>query len=252
MEKVVITEKKDGIFEVKLNRPDIRNAIDEDVMDQFKQFMTFVKSNKHVKAAVIIGEGQQAFCSGGDLSVFHQLKTKDEAYKMLSKMGTILYEWMMLPVPTFAVLNGTAVGGGCEIATACDFRIAKKGIKIGFIQGTLAITTGWGGASMLLKKLPYDKALTMLMSAKRYSSEEAFELGFVSKIVAENNFYQESYQYIRETIRSNKEVLRAYKQIKISEWEKGLKQKMMQEIDRCAELWEKEEHLQAVKQFLNS
>lgn len=252
MKKVIVSNKGEGIVEIKLNRPEIRNAIDLDVMDELRRMIKKIKLDHSIKGVVITGEGEQAFCSGGDLSVFHQLTTQKEAYQMLSNMGEILYEWMLLPQPTFALLNGTAVGGGCEIASACDFRIAKKSISVGFIQGALAITTGWGGASMLFEKLPYDKALRMLLSAKKMSAEEAFELGFISKLVSDHNFYDEGYQFIKETIRSNAEVLRAYKQIKISEWEKGLKEKMENEILRCSILWEKEEHINAVNHFLNS
>jgi len=252
MKKVIVSNKGEGIVEIKLNRPEIRNAIDLEVMDKLSKAIKEIKADRTIKGVIITGEGERAFCSGGDLSVFHQLTTQEAAYEMLSKMGNILYEWMLLPQPTFALLNGTAVGGGCEIATACDFRIAKESISVGFIQGTLAITTGWGGASMLYEKLPYDKALTMLLSAKKYTAEEAYQLGFISKLVSEKNFYNEGYQFIKETIQCNAEVLRAYKQIKISEWENGLKEKMKKEILRCSVLWEKEEHINAVNHFLNS
>ncbi len=70
---------------------------------------------------------------------------------MLSKMGKILYDIATLPVPTIALINGAAVGGGCEIATACDFRLVAKDAKCGFIQGTLGITSGWGGGTYLFE-----------------------------------------------------------------------------------------------------
>ncbi|WP_243289984.1 enoyl-CoA hydratase/isomerase family protein [Bacillus sp. FJAT-47783] len=252
MEKVKLIQKDNGILEIQINRPEIRNAIDEEVMDKLKYVLHQVKATNETKALVITGAGDRAFCSGGDLSVFHELKSQQDAYQMLSKMRDILYEWMMLPIPTFALLNGSAVGGGCELATACDFRIARENIKIGFIQGKLAITTGWGGASMLFEKLPYDKALSMLMSAKVYTSEEAYQLGFVTKLIHEQqDFKTEAYHYIEEKTTCSKDVLKAYKSLKIAEWEKGLKKRMEEEILQCSILWEKEEHLQAVDQFLN-
>lgn len=248
--KKVLTCERNGIFEIQLNRPEVRNAIDYDVITEFENILKYVKNNDSIKALVVTGAGRQVFCSGGDLSVFHQLTTQKDAYFMLSRMGDILYEWMMLPVPTFALLNGTAVGGGCELATACDFRIARKGAKVGFIQGKLAITTGWGGASMLFEKLPYDKAMGMLMSAKMITTEEAYSLGFVTKLVDEIHFKDEAYQYIEELITPNKDVLKAYKALKTVEWEKDLKEKMKAEIKQCSYLWEKEEHIQAVQSFL--
>lgn len=75
---------------------------------------------------------------------------------------------MTFPLPTFALINGIALGGGCEIATACDIRIARKGATLGFIQGQLSITTGWGGATLLYEKLSYEQAISFLYSAKKY------------------------------------------------------------------------------------
>ncbi len=250
MQKLMKSEK-DGILQLKINRQEVRNAIDFDLMDEFESAITQIKDNATLKGVVLIGEGERAFCSGGDLSVFHQLKTKEEAFNMLSRMGNILYEWMTLPIPTFSILNGTAVGGGCEIATACDFRIAKRSAKVGFIQGKLAITTGWGGASMLFEKLPHAQAMEMLCSAKVYTAKEAHALGFITKIVEDDYFEQEAYEYINTVTACSVDVLKAYKQNKVLEWKQRLKEKMEEEINRCSILWEKEEHINAVNQFLS-
>ena len=76
---------------------------------------------------------------------------------MLSKMGGILYKIATFKKPTIAILNGSAIGGGCELATAFDFRLARSGVKLGFVQASLGITTGWGGASLLLEKIPHNQ-----------------------------------------------------------------------------------------------
>ncbi|WP_261179315.1 enoyl-CoA hydratase/isomerase family protein [Anaerobacillus sp. CMMVII] len=105
-----------------------------------------------MKIVVLTGAGTDAFCSGGDLSIFHHIHTKGEAKEMLLKMAKVLHKLFFFSKPTVAYLNGTTVGGGCEIATACDFRIAEKKLKIGFIQGRLGITTGWGGSTYLMER----------------------------------------------------------------------------------------------------
>ncbi|WP_096154743.1 MULTISPECIES: enoyl-CoA hydratase/isomerase family protein [Bacillus] len=233
-----------------INRPEKRNAIDFDVMDSLKNALLEVKGNKKIRGFVITGSGDRAFCSGGDLSVFHSLRTKEQAYDMLSKMGSILYDLMVLPVPTFAYLNGTAVGGGCEIASACDFRIAKQNVKVGFIQGKLGITTGWGGSSMLLERVNYPEAMQMLYSSKLYEATEAKEIGFIQHVVTKNS-YGELMGKIHSQIAPSANVLRSYKMVAIQKWEaSNLKQRMLDEIEQCSILWEKDEHHDAVDQFL--
>ncbi|WP_338786671.1 enoyl-CoA hydratase/isomerase family protein [Metabacillus sp. FJAT-53654] len=252
MNKLVMNEYEEGIIELKLNRPLKYNAVDLEMMDELKASLNSLYKRNDIKAMVITGEGEKAFCSGGDVEAFHHLKTKDEAYHMLSKMGELLYQIMTFPIPTFAFMNGIALGGGCEIATACDFRIAKQGISLGFIQGSLAITTGWGGSTMLHEKLAYDKAMTMLLSARTMLAEEAHTLGFIQKIVSDANARIEAYQFIHKSLVDHPNVLRAYKTVKVNQWiNTQLHVRMMSEINRCAELWEMEDHLSAATLFLN-
>lgn len=242
-----------GVVELKLNRPDKYNAIDFDSMDELKESLENIRVRNDLKALIITGEGKKAFCSGGDIKVFHQLKTQEEAYQMLSKMGEILYELMTFPIPTYALINGVALGGGCEIATACDFRIARQGVSVGFIQGQLAITTGWGGATMLLEKLRYDQAMSLLFSADKILVEEAESLGFIHKVIStEIDFSPDAYKFIESSLVADSNVLRAYKSIKVNQWKQnGLHARMMSEIYNCSVLWGLDEHHKAVAHFMN-
>lgn len=237
-----------GAVWVTLNRPERRNAIDYEVMDALDEILEEVKYSKD-KALVITGAGE-AFCSGGDLQVFHALRTEAEAYPMLKKMGDVLYKLMTLPKPTIALLNGTAVGGGCEIASACDYRFAVHKATVGFVQGRLAITTGWGGAAMLVEKLSHDKAMEMLCSARRYSAKEAQELGFLHEVFDDDEKLS-CQKWMEETLVPRAEVLAAYKKTAIRKWrETNLKERMKEEIKECAVLWEADAHHQAVSSFL--
>ncbi|MFC0271178.1 enoyl-CoA hydratase/isomerase family protein [Metabacillus herbersteinensis] len=253
MRKVILTEKGNGIYELKINRPEKHNAIDFETIEELKKHIEYINDHPHrIRAVVITGEGERAFCSGGDIKAFHDLKTKEEAFKMLSSMGEVLYKVMTLPIPTFALLGGMALGGGCEIATACDIRLAKADIEMGFIQGNLAITTGWGGATMLFEKLAYDKALLLLTSANKFTTEDGIRQGFIHEVFQQETFRQDAYQFIENSLVKHPSVLGAYKKVKIKEWvQKGLKEKMIAEIDQCAELWVSEEHHKAVDSFIN-
>lgn len=253
MGKVLLERTENGVVWLTINRLEKRNAIDFDVMDEFKRIIDEVAHNKNDKVLVITGAGNKAFCSGGDLSVFHNLNTKEEAYQMLSKMGEILYSLVTLTKPTVALLNGAAIGGGCEIASACDFRLASENAKFGFVQGKLGITTGWGGASMLLEKLAYDKAMTLLMTANRFSAQEGLELGFINEILSEQNLKAQCEAWLQAYIEQSTGVLKAYKQAAIKNWEcTNLRDRMFAEIKECSILWESDEHHEAVRSFLDA
>lgn len=233
-----------------ITREKKRNAINFEVMEGLQKAIKMAREHSSVKALVITGEGEHAFCSGGDLSVFHELKTEDQAYQMLSKMGEILYELMFLPKPTISLMNGAAIGGGCEIAAACDFRIAKKGITAGFVQGNLAITTGWGGGTILMEKLPLSAGLKMLYEARRYTVDELLQLGFIQYIY-EGDALEGLRATIGPTLRLEGEVLKAYKEVLIRKWsETNLRGRIEKEIRQCAILWESEAHHRQVEKFI--
>ncbi|AXN40431.1 enoyl-CoA hydratase [Peribacillus butanolivorans] len=251
MNQVLIVEKDvRGYMKILFNRPEKRNAVNYQLMDELEAVLSKAASDDEVKMLILTGAGSQAFCSGGDLSEFHDLYTEEEAFTMLSKMGKILYTLAVFPKPTLALLNGSAVGGGCEIATACDFRLAKSGVKLGFVQGTLGITTGWGGASLLLEKIPEQKALKLLLDAKIHKAEEAREFGFVDKIIEEDtNGWEE---FVEDLLRHETGVLMAYKKLLVKKWkDSGIKGRMEAEIRECAKLWATDAHHAAVDRFLN-
>ena len=170
-----------------------------------------------IKALIITGEGEQAFCSGGDLSVFHALQTKEDAYPMLSKMAEILYS-LLTPETHHCLINGTAIGGGCELAAACDFRLAREGIKAGFVQGKQAITTGWGGGTILAEKLPASIAMKLLMEAEMQTAEYLKEIGFIDELF-ENDSLLACERFIKKLLSIDLRVLESYKMMLIRKWE---------------------------------
>ncbi len=246
--KKVILEVKNEVAWLTINRPEKRNAIDYDVMELFNEMLTIAEERTDVKALVVTGSGTEAFCSGGDLSVFHELYTKVEAEKMLNKMANVLLRLFFFPKPTIAYLNGTAVGGGCEIATACDFRIAAKNVKLGFIQGKLGITTGWGGSTYLLERISRNEAIQLLMTAEVFDTEKALRVGFVDYIYDN----AELHNWLSRFTKQDLGVLLAYKRHYSDKYDKELiHNRVLAEIDNCSSLWETPEHHDAVARFIN-
>lgn len=239
---------KDGIITFTIDRPHIRNAVNSEVTAGLEE-LVHKAQDPSIRLVIITATGKQAFCSGGDLSVFHALRTEEQAYGMLKQMSNVLYSIKTLPVPVVAVVNGAAVGGGCEIATACDYRLVWDHAKCGFIQGTLAITSGWGGGTYLFETLQHDKALKMLSEAKVYTANELRELGWASAVVHNEQDLEVFFDSMKKI---HPDVHRAYKEIAIRKWHTAnLQERVEQEVRRCAILWEKDAHHDAVDNFLN-
>lgn len=235
-----------------INRPEKRNAINKEVMNGFDEFIERIEENPEIAFAVITGAGDQAFCSGGDLGEFHKLQTAEETLPMLSRMTGILYKIATLPIPTIALVNGVAVGGGCEIAMACDYRVVSKTAKAGFIQGTLNITTGWGGATLLFEKdSKHDRVFRFLSEAKVLSANELLELEWATEIY-EGTAEDGLKTFLTSMSKIHKSVHRAYKKVAIRKWTADfMRDRMFEEARQCSVLWENEAHHKAVDVFLN-
>ncbi|MDP4085712.1 MAG: enoyl-CoA hydratase/isomerase family protein [Bacillota bacterium] len=245
-----IEKREPGILLFTIERNEKRNAINYDVMQGLEQLITQA-DNPDIKAVVITGSGEKAFCSGGDLAVFHLLETKEEAYFMLSKMSKILYNLLTLPKPTVALINGAAIGGGCEIAAACDFRIARKGIKAGFVQGKQAITTGWGGGTIIAEKFPAFKGMKLLMDAEIQPIEFLYSDGFIDCLF-DCDPMEAGEKFLENILKRDSNVLESYKKIWIRKWtESKLNERIEEEVRNCAALWESDAHHAYINSFMN-
>ncbi|MCM3717270.1 enoyl-CoA hydratase/isomerase family protein [Fictibacillus phosphorivorans] len=250
MEQAVLWHKENHIGWITLNRPTVRNAINFEVMEKLSSFLNKAKMDNEIKVVIITGAGTKAFCSGGDLNAFHSLKTEEEAFGMLSKMADVLNELFFFPKPTVALINGSAVGGGCEIATACDIRLARAEAKVGFIQGRLGITTGWGGGSYLLERVRQTEAMDLLYSSSPITAKQGMDLGFIQYVI-KGNSKKETERYLRRYTAQPLGVITSYKTLQLTRYDQNkIKQNVQDEVRRCAKLWASDEHHKRVEAFL--
>ncbi|HEY7177308.1 MAG TPA: enoyl-CoA hydratase/isomerase family protein [Micromonosporaceae bacterium] len=178
-----------GVALVTIDRPATRNAVSLAVIGALDDAVSEVESRpRDVNVFAIRGAGDRVFVSGGDLKELAALRTAEEAEKMAASMRAVLDRIALLPIPTVALLNGDAYGGGGEVAVACDMRIAAEDIRIGFTQSRLAIMPAWGGVERLTTLVGRARALYLLTTAHVLDARGAFDIGLVDEIVARANF----------------------------------------------------------------
>jgi len=250
MEKLISYEEKDGYGTIFINRPAKRNAISTTMAEDLFHLLREIK-NQPIRFLLIKSAGEDVFCSGGDLNDFHSNLNEQEAYDMLSTMKQVLFQIVSFPVPTICLLQGQALGGGCELATACDIRIAKENTRFGFVQTSLGILPGWGGGALLYEKVHPSFALNWIMEAKVYQAETLIEKGWLHHIVSETEWDNET-DILKTYIAKSVEQMTYLKSQYIEALSlPTLFEKMEKESSRCASLWSSEEHQEVVSEFLN-
>lgn len=233
-----------------LNRPEKRNAISKLMIEELKAGIEKAKS-LNIKCLIITGKGEKMFCAGGDLNDFHPDLPPEESFKRLYQMKEILYELVTFEVPTICLLNGDALGGGCELATACDVRIAKDHTNFGFIQASLGIIPGWGGGVLLYEKVHPNFALQWLTEGITYRADELKQSGWLHQIVTAEeivNIEQTLANYLNNTVEQMKHFKHQYKE-KLSSL--SLSALMNEEVRQCTQFWGSKVHHKKVNGLLN-
>jgi enoyl-CoA hydratase/carnithine racemase len=182
---MVDLELDDGLAVITIDRPQARNAISLETMDQLNKALDGAEG---ARALVITGAGDRAFVSGGDLKELAALRTEFDASAMAWRMRAICDRIAGFPGPTIAVLNGHALGGGAEFAVSADIRLAADDIKIGFNQVTLEIMPAWGGAERLVELVGYSKALLLAGTGMVIDAAEAERIGLVDLVLPRASF----------------------------------------------------------------
>ncbi len=210
--QVVLVEVTDSVLNVTVNRPEKRNALSRAVLAGLKRAFTGFAGASELRVAVLRGAGDKSFAAGGDLRDFATVRTHEEARRMAEEAHDALDAIRSFPVPVVAALNGDALGGGAELAVACDFRIAASHVQIGFIQGRLNIATAWGGGEDLMRLVGAARALRLLAASERLNAAGAQRLGLVDAVGAPEEPLQALTDlFIAPFLQQVPQVLRAFK-----------------------------------------
>jgi len=182
MYTTIVTELSAGIYTITINRPDKLNALNKDVFTDLSNAVDEIQNNSAIKSAIITGEGAKAFVAGADITEFGGLNK--EAAMALAKRGQdIFFKIEQSKKPIVAAVNGFALGGGCELAMACHFRIASDNAKFGQPEVNLGLIPGYGGTQRLTQLIGKGRAIELLISGNMIDANTALQYGLVNYIV---------------------------------------------------------------------
>lgn len=249
-EKILYETKDNGIGILTFNRPDALNALDLETMHRFAECIQAIQTDDTLRVLILTGAGEKAFCSGGDLHELSKLTTEDDARMFITLMGDALRTMEQLPIPVIAAINGYALGGGSEIAVACDMRIVDDHTRMGFIQIRLALTPGWGAGQRLLQHVGYPKAMDLLLHGHVMHAHELIEVGLANKVVDQGTALEHTLYFAEHIVQHPPQAVRGVKALLRAGLETPYEDALTFERDLFPPLWAAEPHIAAVDAFL--
>lgn len=182
MYTTLATELSEGIYTITINRPDKMNALNKHVFTDLNTAVDHINSNPEIQSAIITGAGPKAFVAGADISEFGGLD-KDAAMALAKRGQDIFFKIENSRKPIVAAVNGFALGGGCELAMACHFRIASENAKFGQPEVNLGLIPGYGGTQRLVQLVGKGRAIELLISGVMIDAHTALQYGLVNHVV---------------------------------------------------------------------
>ena len=232
---------------VTIERPQQRNPLSLGVLDSIRDIFETQADNGDLSVAVLTGSGGKAFASGGDLKELKRYRDVPEAAAFSQLGKRALDAIRKFPVPVVARINGVALGGGAELALACDLRYASQGARIGFIHGRLKIAPSWGGGNDLVELLGASAALQLLATARILDSAEAVARGLFNQASASDEAFEGWFDEQLAGLRANPpQVMRAFKSLSIANRNCRRLEADRLETDHFSDVWVHDDHWEAV------
>lgn len=248
----LLVERRGGVLHVTLNRPQKRNALSRGLLAELRETFETAADDRTLLAAVLQGAGDKCFAAGGDLRDLSAVRTEQETVDMADAGRAALEAVRRFPVPVVAALNGDALGGGAELAVACDFRVMTARARIGFIHGRLNIVTAWGGAVDLMRLLGPTTALRLLARNELVDAETALITGLADRIARNGETLSDAVRrFIEPLLSQAPQVVRAYKTVALAV-RRGEPRENLSALETrvFSETWVHEDHWAAAEKIL--
>jgi len=206
----ILFSVEENIAIIKFNRPKALNAINPDVVVDVNDALDKIEGDSSVKVIILTGEGEKAFVAGADISYMVKLSPL-QARKFSREGQELLFRLERLPMPVIACVNGFALGGGTEIAMACDFIYASENAKFGQPEINLGVIPGFGGTQRLSRLVGKAMAKELCMTGVMISAQEAKEIGLANKVFPPDKLWEETLKTAKGMASKGKVSLRAVK-----------------------------------------
>ncbi|MFQ5710848.1 MAG: enoyl-CoA hydratase/isomerase family protein [Candidatus Geothermarchaeales archaeon] len=246
--KNIIYEKKGGVAKITINRPEVRNALNIETRRELKAALEDARAEEGTRVVVITGAGDQAYCAGADLNEFKDMTPMQvREYIRLSRDVTNLIEGMEKPV--ISAVNGYALGGGCELAMACDIIIASETARFGQPEIRVGLIPGGGATQRLPRHIGVKKAKELILTGDLIAAAEAERLGLVNRVVPADKL-NEAVEELVEKLLSKSPVMLGLAKASINKaMEMGLESGLRYELEAFALCFSTEDQKEGVRAF---
>jgi len=183
MYQTITTQTQDGIAVITLNRPSVLNALNAELIGELSTALAAADEDAAVRAIILTGSGEKAFAAGADIGELNALPSAIAGSYQARRGQAVTLQIERMRKPVIAAVNGFALGGGCELAMACDIRIASENAKFGQPEVNLGIIPGYGGTQRMTRLIGRGMAMYMCLTAEMMDATEALRVGLVQKVV---------------------------------------------------------------------
>ena len=244
----LIYEKQGNVAWLTLNRPDVNNALNDHLRAEIIDALGDARDDGNIYVVVVTGSGAKAFCAGADISEFPNLHPHTQLARHARVHPILLMR--QIPKPVIAMVNGLALGGGCEIVLACDIAIASEKAQFGQPEIRVGVIAGAGGTQVLPRIVGEKMAKELLFTGRTIGAEEALRLGLVNRVVAHEQLREATEDFIRDLLRNSPLMLQLTKLAVNRAMETTLSSGLRSECDLFALCFGTQDQKEGAKAFL--
>jgi enoyl-CoA hydratase len=247
---LITEERRESFAIVRLNRPDKLNALSREMIFALSDTFTRIAGDSDVRAVILTGSGEKAFCAGTDIDELSATADHTNALKLSARGQALCNQIENCGTPVIAAVNGLAAGGGCELALACHIRIASTNAQFSLPETKLGIVPAYGGTQRLMREVGNGRALQMMLTGRNVPAEEALQFGLISRVTTADDLMSQAEALAGEIAKLAPLAIRACLQAVIGGAELPLAEGLRLEAELFASLFTTEDVREGMQAFL--